>query len=56
MRAYVAWLQAGKRQKRALSTATVHKHLSVLKLLLTSAVEDGLLRHSPAAQAATTSS
>jgi integrase len=43
VRRYVASLQ---RQK--LATATVHKHLSIVKLILTSAVEDGLLRASPA--------
>jgi integrase len=48
-RGFVAWLQDPRKQKRALSSATVRKHLAVLKLLLATAVEDGLLRHSPAA-------
>jgi integrase len=48
MRSFVAWLQDPKRQKRPLSSATVRKHLTVLKLMLATAVEDGLLRASPA--------
>jgi integrase len=48
VRAYIGWLQDPKRQKRALSRATIYRHLGVLKLLLATAVEDGLLRHSPA--------
>jgi hypothetical protein len=49
VRRYVAHLFDRNRQRRDLSTATVHKHLSILKLLFTRAVEDGLLRYSPAA-------
>jgi integrase len=51
VRAYVGWLQDPERQGRALSRATVAKHLQVLKLLVSSAVQDGLLRHSPATHA-----
>jgi hypothetical protein len=45
----VAHLYDRNRQRRGLAAATVHKHLSTLKLLFTSAVEDRLLRYSPAA-------
>jgi integrase len=48
VRSYVAWLQDPRKQKRTLAPATVHKHLAVIKLLFASAVEDGLLRSSPA--------
>jgi integrase len=45
VRAYVRWLQA---RQRTLAPATVRKRLGVLKLIFACAVEDGLLRTSPA--------
>jgi integrase len=48
-RSYVTWLLDAKRQKRKLSVSTVRgKRLATLKLILACAVEDGLLRASPA--------
>jgi integrase len=48
VRAYVRWLFDARRQKRELAPLTVRKRLGVVKLLFASAVEDGLLRSSPA--------
>lgn len=54
VRAYVAWRFDAKAQGRELSVGTVRKHLATLKVLFATAVEDGLLRYNPAAQARVT--
>src|SRR5205807_8699467 len=49
IRAFVAWLFDEKAQKRKLSVGTVRGHVAAVKVLLATAVEDGLIRHNPAA-------
>ncbi len=48
VRAFVAWLFDEKAQGRKLAASTVRGHVAALKVLLATAVEDGLLRHNPA--------
>jgi integrase len=48
VRAFVAWLFDEKAQKRELSVATVRSHVAAVKVLLATAIEDGLIRHNPA--------
>ncbi len=50
VRAYVAWLFDAKAQGRELAVNTVRAHVASLKVLMASAVEDGVLRYNPAAQ------
>jgi integrase len=50
VRAYVAWLFDTKKQGRELAVNTVRAHVASLKVLMASAVEDGVLRYNPAAQ------
>jgi integrase len=49
IRAFVVWLFDEKAQKRKLSVGTVRGHVAAVKVLLATAVEDGLIRHNPAA-------
>jgi len=48
IRTFVVWLFDEKAQGRKLSDSTVKGHLAAVKVLLATAVEDGLLRHNPA--------
>jgi integrase len=50
VRAYVAWLFDAKAQGRELAVNTVRAHVASLKVLMASALEDGVLRYNPAAQ------
>lgn len=49
VRAFIAWLFDEKAQKRKLGVSTVRGHVAAVKVLLATAVEDGLIRHNPAA-------
>jgi integrase len=48
VRAFIAWLFDERAQGRTLSASTVRSHLAAVKVLLATAVEDGLLRSNPA--------
>jgi integrase len=48
VRMFVAWLFDEKAQGRKLGAGTVRGHMAAVKVLLATAVEDGLLRHNPA--------
>jgi integrase len=48
IREFVTWLFDAKAQKRRLGASTVRGHVAALKVLLATAVEDGLIRHNPA--------
>lgn len=48
VRAFVAWLFDERAQGRKLAASTVRGHVAAVKVLLATAVEDGLLRHNPA--------
>jgi integrase len=49
VRAFIVWLFDEKAQKRRLAVSTVRGHVAALRAMLATAVEDGLLRHNPAA-------
>lgn len=49
VRQFIAWLFDEKAQERALSLSTVRNHVAALRALLVTAVEDGVIRHNPAA-------
>jgi integrase len=49
IRQFVAWLFDEKEQGRKLAVSTVRGHVAAIKVLLATAVEDGLIRHNPAA-------
>lgn len=49
VRMFITWLFDEKAQGRKLAVSTVRNHVAALKAMLATAVEDGLLRHNPAA-------
>jgi integrase len=49
IRQFVGWLFNEKEQGRQLGVSTVRGHVAAVKVLLATAVEDGLIRHNPAA-------
>jgi integrase-like protein len=48
VRAYVAWLFDPKARGQQLAVGTVRQHVAAVRAMLATAVEDDLIRHSPA--------